>query len=310
MKVGIVGAGFVGSSAGYAMVLRGAASEVVFVDLNEKLARSQAEDLLHATPFGAPVRVTAGGYEDLGGAELVVLACGVGQKPGEGRLELLERNFRVFESVVPKVLRHAPDAVLLVASNPVDVMAESVARISALPPARVIGSGTILDTARFRSLLGEHLGIAPQSVHAYVLGEHGDSEVLVWSSAKAGGIPLEEFASQMSLDLTDEVKSRIDDGVRRAAYRIIDGKGASYYGIGAGLARIARAIGGDERAVLTLASSNRDVEGFPDVTFSLPRVVGRGGILATLRPSLSESERKALERSAAVVEEAALGIGL
>lgn len=310
MKVGIVGAGFVGSSAGYAMVLRGAASEVVFVDLNEKLARAQAEDLLHATPFGAPVRVGAGGYDELAGAELVVLACGVGQKPGEGRLELLERNFRVFESVVPEVLRHTPDAVLLVASNPVDVMAESVARISALPPARVIGSGTILDTARFRSLLGEHLGIAPQSVHAYVLGEHGDSEVLVWSSAKAGGIPLEEFASQTSLDLTDEVKSRIDDGVRRAADRIIHGKGASYYGIGAALARIARAIGGDERAVLTLASSNRHVEGFPDVTFSLPRVVGKGGILATLRPSLSESERKALERSAAVVEEAALGIGL
>lgn len=310
MKVGIVGAGFVGSSAAYAMVLRGAASEIVLIDIQGKLAHAQAEDILHATPFGSPVRIYAGEYRDLAGAGLVVLSCGVSQRPGESRLQLLERNFRVFESVTPQVLRYAPYAILLVASNPVDVMTESVVRISELPPARVVGSGTILDTARFRSLLGEHLGIAPQSVHAYVLGEHGDSEVLVWSSAKAGGVPLEEFASQMSLDITDEVKARIEEGVRRAAYRIIEGKGASYYGIGAALARIARAIQGDERAVLTLSSSNREVEGFPDISFSLPRVLGKGGILATLRPALSDDERKALERSAAIVEEATVGIGL
>ncbi|MBP1727130.1 MAG: ldh, partial [Deltaproteobacteria bacterium] len=184
MKVGVVGCGFVGATAAYAIILEGAATELVLIDIKEELARAQAEDILHATPFAKAVRVTAGGYPELEGAGVVVLACGVGQKPGETRLQLLQRNHQVFRSVVPQVLSHAPDAILLVVSNPVDVINEMVVKISGLSPARVIGSGTILDTARFRALLGEQLGVAPQSVHAYVVGEHGDSEVLVWSSAK------------------------------------------------------------------------------------------------------------------------------
>ena len=167
MKVGIVGSGSVGSSAAYAMVLSGTASEIVLVDLNEMLARAQAEDLLHATPFTMPVRVAAGGYEALAGARVVVLCCGVAQRPGETRLQLLERNASVFQQVIPQVTGHAPEAVLLVASNPVDVMTDVVTRIAHLPPGRVVGSGTILDTARFRTLLGEHLGVTPHSIHAY-----------------------------------------------------------------------------------------------------------------------------------------------
>ena len=170
MKVGIIGCGFVGSSAAYAMTLEGSASEIVLVDLNANLAQAQAEDILHATPFSNPVRVMAGDYEALKDARVVVLACGVGQRPGETRLDLLSRNVKVFQTVTPKVLKHAPDAVLLVASNPVDVITEIVMKLSGLPLGRVIGSGTILDTARFRALLGEYLGVASQSVHAYVLG--------------------------------------------------------------------------------------------------------------------------------------------
>ena len=309
MKVGIVGTGFVGSTGAYAIALRGAATELILVDINKDLARAQAEDILHATPFAAPIRVAGGDYPDLEGAALVVLACGVGQRPGETRLQLLERNVQVFQKVVPNVLECAPETIFLVVSNPVDVMTQVVTRISGLLPGRVIGSGTILDTARFRALLGEHLGVSSQSVHAYVLGEHGDSEVLVWSSAKVGGVALCEFAQQSGRSLTEEVKSRIEDGVRRAAYRIIEGKGATYYGIGAGIARIARAIRDDERAVLTVSILTPEVEGVEEVSLSIPRVVGAHGVLATLPQTLSDEEHSALRKSAEILKGAAREIG-
>jgi L-lactate dehydrogenase len=216
VKVGIVGCGFVGSSAAYAMALKGTPSEMVLVDLNKKLAQGQAEDILHATPFSHPVRVMAGDYPQLDGAGVVILACGVGQRPRETRFQLLERNVEVFKKVVPQVLQFAPEALLLAVSNPVDVITQVVTKLSGLSPAKVIGSGTILDTARFRALLGEHLGVAPVSVHGYVLGEHGDSEVLVWSSAKVGGVSIRDYAIQMGLSVTEETKLQIDDGVRRA----------------------------------------------------------------------------------------------
>jgi len=309
MKVGIVGCGFVGSTAAYAIALRGAASELVLIDLNANLARAQAEDILHATPFGPRVRVSAGDYPQLKGAGVVVLACGVGQREGETRLQLLERNAQVFKQVIPQVLEHAPEALLLVVSNPVDVITQIVTGISELEAGRVIGSGTILDTARFRTLLGEHLGVAPPSVHAYVLGEHGDSEVLAWSSARVGGVPLVDFADQVGRPLTGEVKSRIDDGVRRAAYRIIEGKGATYHGIGAGIARIVRAIRDNEHAVLTVSTLTHEYEGIDGVSLSLPRVVGAKGVVETLHPSLSKDEDAALHQSAEILREAASEIG-
>jgi L-lactate dehydrogenase len=307
MKISIVGSGFVGSATAYAMVLRRVASEIVLVDVNPTLARAQAEDILHATPFSNPVQISAGDYPDLAGSSVVVLACGANQRPGETRLQLLERNAKIFEQVTAKVVRHAPEAILLVASNPVDVMTHVVMAVGGLPPGRVIGSGTILDTARFRVLLGEHFGISSQSVHTYVLGEHGDSEVLIWSSAKIGGLPLPEFAEQTGKQLTAETKASIEDGVRRAAYRIIEGKGATYYGIGAGLARIAQAVRDDERAVLTV--SNVGLKGDEGVCLSLPRVISGVGITSTLQPSLSAEEHEALSRSADILRNAAIQIG-
>ncbi len=305
MKVGIVGCGLVGSTAAYAMALEGAARDLVLIDLNPEVARAHAEDILHATLFATSVRIAAGDYPDLRGAEAVVLACGVAQRPGETRLQLLERNAEVFRNVLARVMESAPEAILVVASNPVDVMTQIVTRISGLPASRVIGSGTILDTARFRALLGEHLRVAPQSVHAYVLGEHGDSEVLVWSSARVGGVPILDFAQQVGRPLTEEAKARVDEGVRRAAYRIIEGKGATYHGIGAGLARIIRAIRDDERTVLTLSSMSTDVEGLDEVSLSLPRVLGAAGIGAELRPTLSGEEQEALRKSAEILRAAA-----
>jgi L-lactate dehydrogenase len=308
MKVGIVGCGFVGGSAAYAMALKGTPSEMVLVDLNKKLAQGQAEDILHATPFAYPVRVTAGDYPQLEGAGVVILACGVGQRPGETRLQLLERNVEVFKKVVPQVIRFAPEALLLAVSNPVDVITQVVTKLSGFSPAKVIGSGTILDTARFRALLGDHLGVAPVSVHAYVLGEHGDSEVLVWSSAKVGGVSIQDYAVQMGLTVTEEMKSRIDDGVRRAAYRIIENKGATYYGIGAGIAQMVQAIRDDERRVLTVSSLTITVEPLNGICLSLPRVVGRDGILTELRPDLSSEEDLALRKSADILKKSAASL--
>ena len=306
MKIGIVGCGFVGSSGAFAIALEGSANALILVDVNADLARAHAEDILHATPFSRPLRVAAGDYPMLEGADLVVLACGVGQKPGETRLKLLERNDWVFEDVVPRVLEHAPDTILLIVTNPVDIMTQVVMKISGLTSQRVIGSGTILDTARFRTLLAEHLNIAPHSVHAYVLGEHGDSEVLAWSSGKVGGVNVDEFAAQIGRPLTEKDKERIDDSVRYAAYRIIEGKGATCYGIGAGIARIARAIRDDEGAVLTLSNS----EGFGGVSLSLPRVLNSRGIETTIEPMLSTAEGDALKKSVEILEAAAAELHL
>lgn len=310
MKVGIVGAGMVGSAAAFALVMRNIAHQVVLVDRDAARAQAEAEDIAHAVPFAGAAVIVAGGYDRLAGSDVVILSAGVGQKPGETRLELLERNAAVFREVVGEVMRVAPDAVLLVASNPVDIMGQIAQRLSGLPPGRVIASGTILDTARFRSLLGRHLHISPQSVHGYVLGEHGDSEVLTWSNARAGTVPLASFAAQVGAALTADVRAGIDDGVRRAAYRIIAGKGATWYGIGAGLARIVQAIGRDEQSVMTVSCLTADVLGLRDVALSLPRVVGAGGVSATLWPELDADETEGLRASAQILRETMDALGV
>lgn len=303
MKIGIVGTGMVGSASAYAMALMGVGTEIVLVDANAALARAQAQDIAHATPFATTVAIRAGDYTDLDGAAVVIIAAGVSQKPGESRLALLERNVEVFRAVIGGIMKAAPEAILLIATNPLDVMTFAAQKLSGLPPERVIGSGTILDTARLRSLLGEHLGIAPNSVHAYVLGEHGDSEVPVWSSAMAGSVPIVSFAEQIGRPLDAATRARIADQVRGAAYTIIEGKGATWYGIGAGLARIVQSITDDERTVFSVSQVSGEVEGVPDIALSLPRVIGRDGIAATLMPKLDAEERAALKRSAEVIAE-------
>ena len=310
MKVGIIGAGLVGSTAAYALALSGAAREIILIDRDERLAQAQAEDILHATPFSTTVRVRASGYDGLLGCTLVVLSCGVAQREGESRLELLKRNVEVFRNVIPGVLQFAPEAILLVVSNPVDIMTSVVATLSGLPTGRVIGSGTILDTARFRTLIGEHLSIAPQSVHAYVLGEHGDSEVLAWSSVKIGGVPLHDFAEQIGRPIDEAATQTIDTMVRRAAYLIIEGKGATYFGVGGGIARIARAIDRDEGVVLTLSNPESPLSDMQSVSLSLPRVLGAEGIRRTITPSLNTDENELLLTSATILRDAAKDLQL
>jgi L-lactate dehydrogenase len=307
MKVGIVGSGFVGATAAYAMVMQGVGRKIVLVDRNAARAAAEADDIRHAAPFAHALEVEAGAYADLAGSRVVILCAGVGQKPGETRLQLLQRNAAVFGEVVPAVLEHAPDAVLLVATNPVDVMthlAVSFAAKCGVPAGRVLGSGTTLDTARFRSLLGTHCGVDAHHVHAYVIGEHGDSEVLTWSLAAVGGMPLEAFARQHRSAITDDVRQMIDHKVRRAAYSIIEGKGATYYGIGSALSRIVDVILHDQRSILTVCAPTPDVVGVKDVTVALPRLVGGGGVMETFPLPLSDAESSALQASAAQIRRA------
>jgi L-lactate dehydrogenase len=307
MKIGIVGSGFVGATAGYALVMQGVGREIVLVDKNTARAVAEADDLRHAVPFAHPLDVRASGYEDLAGCRVVVLCAGVGQKPGETRLHLLQRNAEVFHEVVPAVLSQAPGAVLVVATNPVDVMTHLAARFArncGVPAGRVLGSGTTLDTARFRSLLGGHCGVDPHHVHAYVIGEHGDSEVLTWSLATIGGMPLEEFARLRRLDLSESVRKDIDRKVRGAANTIITGKSATYYGIGSALSRIVDVILHDQRAVMTVGAPTAEVVGIRNVTVSMPRLVGGQGVLETFPLPLNEEETTGLRDSARVIRQA------
>ena len=304
MKVGIVGTGLVGSTAGYALVMQGVGRELVLVDKHVARAQAEVDDLRHAVPFAHPLEIRYGGYKELAGCRAVLLCAGVGQKAGETRLQLLSRNAAVFREVVPQILEHAPEAVLVVATNPVDVMTHLAAKIVSnhgVASRRVLGSGTTLDTARFRSLLGTHCGVDSHHIHGYVVGEHGDSEVLTWSLVTVAGMPLEAFAQLRRVELSERVRQDIDRKVRGAAYTIIGGKGATYYGIGSALARITDAVLHNQRSVLTVCTPSADVLGVPDVTVSLPRLVGGHGVLETFPLPLSEEEQAQLRHSAEVI---------
>jgi len=307
MKIGIVGSGLVGATTAYALVMRGVGREILLVDKNTARAEAEANDLLHAVPFAHPFTIRAGGYVDLAGSQVVIIAAGANQKPGETRLQLLGRNAAIFRDIVNSIAGHAPQALLVVATNPVDIMTHLTAHYAAahgVDSSRVIGSGTMLDTARFRTLLGAHLDVDAQHIHAYVLGEHGDSEVLTWSQVAVAGLPLEEFCRQRGLDFSDGLRQDIDQRVRRAAEVIIRGKGATYYGIGSALARLTAAVLGDQRALLTVCTPQAEIAGVANVTASLPHLVGGAGILHTLHPALTEAESAALRRSVQVVRDA------
>ncbi|QPC81403.1 L-lactate dehydrogenase [Phototrophicus methaneseepsis] len=306
MKIGIVGSGLVGATAAYAMVMNGIGRQIVLVDLNKERAQAEADDLYHAVPFASPLEITAGDYEDLAGCRVVIIAAGVGQRPGETRLQLLGRNATVFKQVVPAILNAAPDAILVVATNPVDIMTHLTARYAAqmgVSPDRVLGSGTMLDTARFRALLARHVGVDSRHVHAYVIGEHGDSEVLVWSMVAVGGVPLLEFCNDRGITWNDEIKAGIENRVRNAAYHIINGKGATYYGIGSALARVVDIILHDQRSILTICNPERNVAGVEDVTVAMPHMLGGNGVIGEHNPlSLTDEERSQLHHSASLIK--------
>jgi len=303
-RVAIVGVGHVGATTAYALLLSGLAPEIVLIDLDAQRAQGEAMDLMHAVPFSDPVHVWAGGYEDVEGAAVVVLAAGANQRPGETRLELPGRNAAILHEIVPQVIARAPDAILLMATNPVDVLTWATLSTSTLSARRVIGSGTILDTARFRSLLSRHFGVDPRSMHAHIIGEHGDTEVAAWSIATIGGMPIAGFQAASGRVLDRASRERIVTDTRRAAYEIIERKSATYYAVAAGVVRIIQAILRDESTVLTVSSRLTGSYGLEDVCLSLPCIVNRSGIAQLLDPPLAAEELSALRHSADVLKAA------
>ncbi len=299
-----------GTTFAYALLLSGLAAEIVLIDLNRAKAEGEAMDLSHAVPFGPNTRVWAGDYADCAGAIVTVIAAGVAQKPGETRLELLRRNADVFAAIVPRIVEHNADGILLIATNPVDILTYASLKLSGLAPHRVIGSGTILDTARFRHLLSRHFKVDPRSVHAYIIGEHGDSEVPVWSLANIAGMRLAEFSAAHGIPYKESEMEDIFQQTRDAAYQIIQRKGATYYAVAAGLMRIVEAIIRDQRTVLSVSSLVQDYYGISGVSFSLPTVVNRRGIEWVLRLQLSDQEVGALRHSAKVLQDTARKLDL
>jgi len=302
-KVAIVGVGMVGSTFAYSLLLSGLAAEIVMIDANRQRAEGEAMDLNHAVPFAHPTRIFAGDYADCAGAALTVIAAGVGQKPGETRLELVKRNAAIFGQIVPQIAKANPDGIVVVATNPVDVLTYITIKLAGLPRNRVFGSGTILDTARFRYMLSEHLGVDPRSVHAYIIGEHGDSEVPVWSLANVAGMRLPTFCAENGIPLSAEKMDEIFRQTRDAAYEIISRKGATYYAVAAGLMRITEAILRDQNTVLSISSLIEDYYGIEDVCLSLPTVVSRRGIERVLRLELSPLEARGVRKSADVLRQ-------
>jgi L-lactate dehydrogenase len=301
-RVAVVGAGNVGATFAYALLLSGLASEIVLIDANRAKAEGEAMDLNHTVPFTHPTRIWAGDYTDCAGATVTVLAAGASQKSGETRLDLIQKNAAIWRVIVPEVVKYNPAGILLIATNPVDVLAYAAWKLSRLPASRVIGSGTVLDTARFRYLLSQHFGVDSRSIHAYIIGEHGDSEVPVWSLANIAGMRLPEFCQGQRRAYDPRAMEEIFLQTRDAAYRIIERKGATYYAVAAGLMRITQAILRNQSTVLSVSSLINDYYGISDVCFSLPTVIDHCGVESVLRLELNPEEIRKLQHSAEVLQ--------
>ncbi len=303
-KVGIIGAGQVGAAAAFLLAQTPGVREVVLVDLDHARAQSEASDIAHASAFGNSAQISAGDYADLAGAAVVVITAGTSLKPGQTRLDLLAANIHVVSAVLERVLAVAPETVLLFATNPVDVMPAVAVRRFGVPPGRAIGTGCALDSARFRDRLARQLGVSPSSVHANVLGEHGDSEVMHWSGAQIAGMPLVRFAELHGQALTPESRAAIAQEVRTSAYRIKEGKGVSNFGIGGCIARLTRAIVVDEHVVFSVSTFMEELLGVRETCVSLPHVLGARGASRPFLPPLDSEEEVALRHSAEVLRDA------
>ncbi len=300
-KCGIIGCGSVGAAAAYTLATHGLFSQLVLIDMNRRRAHGEAMDISHGVSFSQPCRVIDGDYDDLKDAALVIIAAGVNQKPGESRLDLLTRNAAVMRSIITEIKRVCPETILLIVSNPVDLLTGIALRISGFPPQRVLGSGTVLDTARLKFLLGQKLSVDSRNVHAFVIGEHGDSELAVWSSANISGIDLEDYCAARSIS---NDFSSLFESVRHAAYEIIDSKGATYYGIAMSVLRIATCIVRGEHSVLPVSCCAEGHYGLGNVCIGLPCVVGRTGVETVLDIPLSREEKKQLHASAQTLQHA------
>ncbi|MDI6600246.1 MAG: L-lactate dehydrogenase [Thermoanaerobacteraceae bacterium] len=303
-KVVIVGAGFVGATSAYALMMSGVAEEIVMIDANHDKAEGEVMDLNHGILFVPSIQIRTGDYSDCKDARLIIITAGSNQKPGESRMDLLKRNASIFEDIISQIKKYITDAIVLVVTNPVDVLTHFTLKISGLPPSRVIGSGTVLDSSRFRFLLSRHCGVDARNVHAYIIGEHGDSEVPVWSLADIAGMPIDKYCMQCGRQCARDEKDKIFEEVKNSAYNIIAKKGATYYAVGLAVRRIAEAILRNENSVLTISTLVDNYYGISDVCISLPVLVNGQGAARLLKIPVNEQELDSLKRSAEKIKEA------
>lgn len=308
-KVGIIGCGMVGSTTAFALMESGLFTDMILIDVNRDRAVGEAMDLSHCLPFTRPVEIRAGGYCDLKDCGIIIITAGVGQKPGETRMDCIRKNVEVFRSVIPQITEYNTDAFLLIISNPVDVLSYVAQKLSGLPTARVFGSGTVLDSARLKFLIGRRLNVDPRSVHAFVIGEHGDSELAVWSSANVSGIALDKYCAHCGYVSHAENRKKLADDVKNSAYEIIERKGATYYGIAAAATRICESIVRDEHSIMPVSTLVNGHYGIHDIYLSVPALIGAGGVEDIIDIDLSRDEANALIDSAATLKTALREIG-
>ena len=302
-KLAVIGCGFVGSASAFALMQSGLFSEMVLIDANRARAEGEALDISHGLPFAKPIKIYAGDYPDLADASLIVVTAGAGQKPGETRLDLVKKNVSIFRSIIPSITQYNKEAILLIVANPVDILTYAAAKLSGFPENRVFGTGTVLDTARLKYLLGEHLQVDSRAVHAFILGEHGDSEIVAWSSANVSGLPLHNFCEMRGYFDHDAAMETLAAGVKNSAYEIIEKKGATYYGIAMSVRRVCEAIVRDEKSILPVSSVQHGSYGIQDVALSLPAVVGKDGVETIVPIALSDEEITALQASAQTLKD-------
>lgn len=305
-KVAVIGCGFVGSSIAFALMQSGLFSDMVLIDVDRKKAEGEALDIGHGISFARPMKIWAGGYEDIADAAIVVITAGANQKPGETRLDLVHKNIAILKSIMPEVTKYNKTGIILMVANPVDILTYAALKISGLPENRVIGSGTVLDTARLKYEMGELLEVDSRGVHAFIVGEHGDSEIAAWSSANISGVPLRDFCKirgDIDSNMLKESTKEIAERVKNSAYEIIERKRATYYGIAMAVKRICEAIIRDEKSVLPISSMMRGEYGLTDVVLSMPAIVGENGVEHVVPVSLDEDEQKRLWDSAQVLKE-------
>ncbi len=309
-KAAVIGAGFVGSSSAFALMQSGLFSEIVLLDANTDKAEGEAMDIAHGAPFVGNVRVRAGGYDDIVDAGIIVVTAGAAQKPGETRLDLIHKNVGIFQSILPEIAKRHYQGILLIVANPVDILTRVAMKLADMPEGRVFGSGTVLDTARLKSELGAHLNVDARSVHAFIVGEHGDSEIAAWSCANVSGIPLSDFCEMRGFYNHEASMEQIAQDVRSSAYRIIEKKHATYYGIAMSVTRICRAVVMDEKSILPVSVRVKNRYGIEESVLSLPAIVGANGVEALPPFHLSKEEAAKVLESANTLNSIYEGLNL
>lgn len=307
-KAAVIGCGFVGSATAFTLMQSRLFSELVLLDVNMEKADGEAKDIAHGIPFAGQMKIYAGTYDDAADAAIIIITAGANQKPGETRLDLVQKNTAIYQSIIPEIVKRDFGGILLIVSNPVDILTYVALKLSGLSENRVLGSGTVLDTARLKYALGEHLGVDSRSVHSFIIGEHGDSEIAAWSSTNVSGIPLNDFCEMRGHFNHDAAMDAIAEKVKNSAYEIISKKQATYYGIAMSVKRICECIVRNERSILPVSAMMHGEYGIEDITLSMPAIVGIGGVETHVPIALSEEEAEKLVESAKKLKEVAKGL--